>query len=105
MRREDVSLLTCLGDASPDLNDDVLGTAAVEAHLRLHPDLLIAWQTESAGTRGSPNHCVDGGEVGFYDAGFHDRLTYDDEVTACADFSYRKAAWVLQRRRVMQQGN
>lgn len=100
MRRENRSLLDCVRDAAPDLTDDDLAIGAIERHLRSNPELVADWQRESDGTRGSPNHYVNGTEVGFYDAGFHDQMRHEDEVNACADFVYRKAVWVLDRRRV-----
>lgn len=103
MHRENKSLLECIRDAAPDLTDDDRGTEAIDGYLRENPELVIDWQRESDDTRGSPNHYVNEREVGFYDAGFHDRTTHDDEVGACADFVYRKAAWVLNRRRVRQE--
>ena len=103
MRRENRSLLDCVRDACPDLSDDDRGTGAVERHLRANPELVDDWQRLSGDTRGSPNHYVNDCEVGFYDAGYHDRVTHSDEIGACADFVYRKAAWVLARRRVREQ--
>jgi hypothetical protein len=100
MRRVNPSLLNCIRDAEPDLSDVDRATGAIERHLRRNPELVDAWQRESDDTRGSPNHYVKGTEVGFYDAGFHDRTTHDNEVSACADFVYRKAAWVLGRQRI-----
>jgi hypothetical protein len=102
MRRENVSLLDCIRDAQPDLSDVDRATGAIERHLRRNPELVDAWQRDSDDTRGSPNHYVKGVEVGFYDAGFHDRTTHDDEVGACADFVCRKAAWVLGRQRIQR---
>ncbi len=103
MRRENVSLRTCLIESKPDLSDDVRCTTAIERYLMSDPDCITAWQRESDDTRGSPNHYVNGRQVGFYDDGFHDQLIHDNEVSACADFIYRKTAWVLQRRRVRRQ--
>ncbi|MGE0304491.1 MAG: hypothetical protein AB7N61_19635 [Acidimicrobiia bacterium] len=102
MRRENQSLLACIRDAGPPLADDDQETASIERYLRRHPTLIVDWQDESDGTRGSPNHYFKGCEVGFYDAGFHDQTQHPDEVAACADFVYRKAAWVLARRRVLR---
>ena len=101
--RENKSLFECLQDANPDLADDDRGTTAIEHFLRANPELVTDWQRESDDTRGSPNHYVNEREVGFYDAGYHDRTTHDDEISACADFVYRKAVWVLTRRRVRQE--
>jgi hypothetical protein len=102
MRRENRSLLDCVRDACPDLSDDDRGTKAVERHLQENPELVADWQRLSGDTRGSPNHYVNDREVGLYDAGYRDRVTHDDEISACADFVYRKAAWVLTRRRVRE---
>ena len=103
MHRENRSLLECIREAGPDLTDDDRGTEAIDRYLRENPELVNEWQRESDDTRASPNHYVNEREVGFYDAGFHDRTTHVDEVGACADFVYRKAAWVLTRRRVRQE--
>lgn len=84
--RENRSLLECIREAGPDLTDDDRGTEVIERYLRANPELVTDWQRESDDTRGSPNHYVNEREVGFYDAGFHDRTTHDDEVGACADF-------------------
>lgn len=104
VRRENRSLLDCIVDARPPLSDIDGETAAIERHLRKHPALVVDWQDESDGTRGSPNHYLKGCEVGFYDSGFHDQTVHSDEVAACADFVYRKAVWVLARRRVLRDG-
>ena len=34
--------------------------------------------------------CLEGLEVGFYDAGRHDVIVYDDRVDACSDFILRE---------------
>jgi hypothetical protein len=105
MRRENKSLLDCVREARPELSDDDAGIDAIARHLRANPERVADWQRESSDTRGSPSHYVKGREVGFYDAGFYDRRTHEDEISARADFVYRKAVWVLNRRRVRQQSS
>jgi hypothetical protein len=41
-----------------------------------NPELVADWQRLSGDTRGSPNHYVNDREVGFYDAGYLDRVTH-----------------------------
>jgi hypothetical protein len=77
----------------------------VEETLRHHPELVRAWRNYSGDQRGSPSpyfgrrdDALDL-EVGFYESGYHDVEQHTDETQACADFIYREAAWVLERRR------
>jgi hypothetical protein len=71
---------------------------AVEQRLRRDAGLVEAWQGYSWDKRTSPSPYLDGVEVGFYDGGRRDVATHRDEASACADFLFREASWVLNRR-------
>lgn len=86
--------------AAPDLSDPPALTAQIRAHLATRPELIQSWQQYSRGLRGTPNHYMEGLEVGFYDAGRRDVVQHPDERSACADFICRTAAWVLEGRRL-----
>jgi len=86
--------------ASPDLSDPSALMAQIRAHLASRPELVQSWQHYSWDIRGTPNHYMEGVEVGFYDAGRRDVVRHPDEFSACADFICRTAAWVLERRRL-----
>jgi hypothetical protein len=86
--------------ASPDLSDPPALRALIRDHLDSRPELIQSWQQYSWGIRGTPNHYMEGVEVGFYDAGNQDVMQHPDKRSACADFICRTAAWVLERRRL-----
>jgi len=98
-RAGDHSIRELFQVAAPELDDADSLRAAVREALTADGALLAAWQTYSYDKRSSPSPYLDGGEVGFYDGGRHDVVTYVDPLDACADFICREAAWVVRRER------
>jgi hypothetical protein len=91
-------------NASPDLSDGRF-RAFVGAHLSHRPALITAWQGYSEDKRTSPSPYLDGRKVGFFEVSDREGRRkhvrqYRDRATACADFIYREAMWVLENRRV-----
>jgi hypothetical protein len=101
------SILELFREAAPPLDDREQFLASVLAFLRDRPELAEQWLLYSLDKRTSPSPYMStrGGEaatiweVGFYDAGDRDVAQHPDGVTACADFLYREAMWVLRRER------
>ncbi len=85
-------------EAGPDLSDRSSFEMAVEQRLRQEAGLVEAWQRYSRDKRTSPSPYLEGVEVGFYDRVRRDVATYRDEASACADFLFREASWVLKGR-------
>jgi hypothetical protein len=92
------------------LDDPRAFQEAVAAELRAHTELIEHWITYSADKRTSRGPYLCGRirndsryEVGFYDTnqGQLDQVSYDDAVSACADFLHRQAAFVLRGERVL----
>lgn len=95
-----LSIRQLFENAAPDLNDAGKTQELVYDCIVLRPELVQQWQQYSWDIRGTPNHYMDGVEVGFYDAGYRDVVRHSDVQSACADFIVRTAAWVLERRRL-----
>jgi hypothetical protein len=85
-------------EAAPDLSDQASFITLVRGHIAKHPRFVDGWQTYSYDKRGSPNPYLDGKEVGFFDGERRNVRVHDDIVDACADFIYREAHWVMERR-------
>ena len=83
-----------------DLRDRERFLVLIRRYLAEEPLLVEEWQRYCYDKRTSPSPYLDGREVGFYDAGRRDVVTYDDPVDTCAAFLYREASWVLERDRL-----
>jgi hypothetical protein len=94
-----LSIRQLFKNAAPDLSDVGKTQAAVYDYIVSKPELVQRWQQYSWDIRGTPNHYMEGVEVGFYDAGYRDVVRHSDVQSACADFIVRTAAWILERRR------
>jgi hypothetical protein len=104
-RTGDLSIRDHFRNALPDLGHSHF-TAFVRAHLRHRPALIKAWEDYSADKRGSPSPFLSDRTVGFFEvlegkAQSKDVRQYRDRANACADFIYREAVWVLERRRAL----
>jgi len=95
-----VSLLQLFEEAEPDLSVPVAFRNAAIVRLNADPALLDAWQTYSWDKRSSPSPYLEGLEVGHYDGGRRDRYVHPDAASACADFIFREASWILSEERV-----
>jgi hypothetical protein len=107
-RRSSLSIHDLFERAGPDLGNPRF-VALVRAQLSKDPALVRAWQEYSYDKRGSPSPYMDGTEVGFFEVDDGrtrsvDVRHYDNPVDACADFVFREAVWVLEKRRAMPAG-
>jgi len=101
-KKGDRSIVQHFGNASPDLSDKRF-PALVRAYLSHHPALINAWQGYSEDKRTSPSPYLDGRTVGFFEVldgkvRHRDVRRYRDRASACADFIFREALWVLAKR-------
>jgi hypothetical protein len=99
-----LSIRQLFENAAPDISDVGNTEALVHDYILSKPELVQRWQQYSWDIRGTPNHYMDGVEVGFYDAGYRDVVRHSDVESACADFIVRTAAWILERRRLGEVG-
>ena len=93
-----VPIRQLFGESAPDLSDEAEFVARVHDYMAVRPELVDAWQTYSYDKRSSPSPYLDGIEVGFFDGERRAIRLHHDAVHACADFIYREAMWVLERR-------
>ncbi len=93
------------GAASPELSDKPTFERVVTERLRKDQELINAWQMYSEDKRSSPSPYRDGLEVGFLDRELFDVTEHVDSASACADFLYREACWVLLHARVDGSGS
>ena len=97
-----VSVRELFRRAAPDLNEPRL-VEEVLTRLRLHPNLVQAWQQYSYAKRGTPSPFLDGVKVGFAEVldeklVIRDVHTHASPAEACAEFVWREALWVLKHR-------
>ena len=97
----DLSIQVLFERVQPDLRDEARAIGMISQQLSEAPELIEAWQQYSWDKRTTGSHFLDGLEVGFFttDGLREDVQLYGEPVDACADFVYREAAWVLERRR------
>jgi hypothetical protein len=100
MHTSGLSIAQLFKNAAPDLNDAARTQALIHDYIVARPELVQRWQQYSWDIRSTPNHYMEGVEVGFYDAGHHDVVHHRDIQSACADFITRTAAWIIERRRL-----
>jgi hypothetical protein len=86
-------------DARPNLSDRRVFETSVADRLKRDPGLVDAWQTYSRDKRTSRGPYFDGLDVGFFDRDCRDVIEHQDRASACADFLFREASWVLLGRR------
>ena len=94
----DKTIIGLFREASPDLSDRQRFIELVSGYLDRHEELLETWQTYSYDKRSSPSPYLDGTEVGFFSGERTNVRRYEKSLDACADFIYREASWVLERR-------
>jgi hypothetical protein len=86
-------------DARPNLSDRRVFETSVADRLKRDTGLVDAWQTYSWDKRTSRGPYFDGRDVGFFDRDRRDVIKHQDRASACADFLFREASWVLLGRR------
>jgi hypothetical protein len=86
-------------DSRPDLSDRRVFETSVADRLKRDPGLVDAWQRYSWDKRTSRGPYFDGLDVGFFDGDRRDVIEHQDRASACADFLFREASWVLLGRR------
>ncbi len=98
-REPGTTLRSLFEDARPNLSDRRVFETSVADRLKRDPGLVDAWQTYSWDKRTSRGPYFDGLEVGFFDRDRRDVIEHRDRASACADFLFREASWVLLGRR------
>lgn len=92
------TILGLFQDAGPDLSERTSFEDALTRRLSEEPALVESWQAYSWDKRTSSGPYLEGLEVGFFDGDRRDVTQHTNELSACADFVYREACSVLQRR-------
>ena len=95
-RRSEGGFVSLLRDADQEFQEHGFELALVDV-LRREPVLVSAWATYTADQRWTPAAYIDGTTAGWYDSGYRQVRTHQDEAGAVADFIRRTAAWVARR--------